>query len=219
MTLIEKMRTRYDLWRLINAIDAKEFDTIYTRYISYEPGLGSSKYLDIKKWMACSLRNSYLLHLHKKRGLTVIDIGTGAGYFPYICSSFGHTALSLDQPGNPLYDQLIHLLKVRRIEHRIDPFIRLPDTGAKADVIPAFMICFNGHKTDHVWGIPEWDFFLKDLANHHAKRSAKLFFTFNAEHDSRCFTEELNSFFIRKGFVIDGEKAFLHNLDEFRENG
>jgi hypothetical protein len=219
MNIIEKLRTRYDLWRLINAIDAKAFSTIHNRYRDYEPGLGSSKYLDIKKWMECSLRNSYLLHLHKKRSLTILDIGTGAGYFPYICSYFGHTALALDQTGNPLYDKLIQLLKVRRIEYRIEPFTQLPDMGVKADVITAFMICFNGHKTDKVWSVPEWDFFLQDLALHHAKPTANLFFSFNAENNGSCFTEELNDYLKSKGFLINGEKVFLDNLDEYRNNG
>ena len=40
------------------------------------------------------------LNIHKKSELSILDLGTGAGYFPYICNFYGNYAECLDIEGN-----------------------------------------------------------------------------------------------------------------------
>ncbi len=100
------------------------------------------------------------------------------------------------------------MLGVPRVVGRIDRYQPLPDFGAKFDLITAHMICFNDHKTDHVWGPPEWEFFLKDAAQYLTPRG-RVQLGFNQEFDGRWFTPALEAYFRRHGASIAGNSVTL----------
>jgi hypothetical protein len=52
-------------------------------------------------------------------------------------------------------------IKKPTLRFRIEPYKNLPLLSRRFDVITAHQICFNGHKTENLWGVDEWDFFLK----------------------------------------------------------
>jgi len=74
---------------------------------------------------------------------------------------------------------------------RIEAYQPLPDLGRKFDVITAHMICFNGHKSDKLWKISEWEYFLDDLAAISSRRTAQVCLELNREYDDSLYTPEL----------------------------
>ena len=54
-----------------------------------------------------------MLNLHKKKGLNILDLGSGAGYFPYATNFLGHNSVALDMQENELYNLMKKLLNVK----------------------------------------------------------------------------------------------------------
>ena len=97
------------------------------------------------------------------RGRRVLDLGSGAGYFPLICRTEGHRPLALDLDDEPLYRELIEFFGLPRLVHRIAPLQSLPDDLGEFDVVTAFRICFDTNGDGSQWGADEWAFLLQDL--------------------------------------------------------
>ena len=81
-----------------------------------------------------------------------------------------------------MYDLVIAALEVKRYNENVAAFKEL-DINKKYNLITAFMICFNGHKTDDLWHIEEWKFFLNALKQKNLLKSGEIFLSFNEEHD------------------------------------
>ena len=88
-----------------------------------------------------------------------------------------------------MFAEITSLLGVRRVIQRIQAFRPLPDLGGKFDLITAFMICFNSHRRPNLWGVPEWNFFLDDIAKHLAPRG-RVWLELNRESDGTLYTPE-----------------------------
>src|SRR5947199_9401224 len=164
-------RTRVPLEtsRIIDTIDGPDFQQIRQRYAVEDPGEDWPKYLDLDRWVDINIRRIREIELDLARPKRILDLGCGAGYFLYIAQLLGHKGLGLDLDQLPMFGDLTRLLGVRRVIWQIKAFEPLPDLG-KFDLITAFLICFNRHKQANVWGVPEWGFFLDDLAKHLAPR-------------------------------------------------
>jgi hypothetical protein len=101
---------------------------------------------------------------------------------------------------------MVGLFGLKRIIWRVKPFVRLPQFRKQFDLITAFMICFNGHKTPGLWGVEEWKFFLNDLTTH-LKPRGRVCLSFNREDDGRHYSEELGRFFAERGAEIHGQRV------------
>ena len=134
------------------------------------------------------------LNIHKKSELSILDLGTRAGYFPYICNFYGNYAECLDIEGNEYYDHSTDALSLIKYHHEIVYSKKLP-IDKKYDLICAYMICFNGHKTKALWGIHEWSIFLKNVIEKNLKEEGKIFLSFNLEDDGQPFSKDLKKFF------------------------
>jgi hypothetical protein len=97
------LRCRWELPRVLRSVDMTRFSQIQARYRDEAPYPGHSKYLDITAEMRRALYNAYELGLHRPPPRTVLDLGTGCGYFPYVCNYFGHTAVAVDLDVVPMY--------------------------------------------------------------------------------------------------------------------
>lgn len=199
--LTRRLVFRVDPERIIASIDRQGFKAIHDRHAIPNPGPTWPKYLDLKKWMGISLHRVRQLELDYGRRRKVLDIGSGAGYFLYICKWFGHEAVGLDIDEVPMYPEMTRLLGLRRIVWRVEAFTPLPDLGAKFDLITAFMICFNNHNREGLWGVPEWNFFLSDVARH-LTPGGRLWLELNRQRDGTFMTDELREFFERRGARI-----------------
>ena len=167
---------------------------IMEEYRLKNPGIAYQKYLDLDYWVLECMRRFYRLGLHKESaGKKILDLGTGAGYFPFVCNYYGHRAEALDVPDNEMYNNTIRALGINRYQQ----YIR------------AFMICFNNHKTPQVWHIKEWDFFLKTIAEKNLNKGGNLFFSFNAESEEEPVSRELLGYFSNHQAVINGCEVLL----------
>lgn len=180
---------------LLATIDLERFEGIRHRHAS-----GSwAKYLDLPQWLGVNLRRVREAGLDQGAPRRVVDVGCGAGYFLHVCRQFGHDVHGVDIPDEPMYRELVELLGVPVTYARVEPFAPLPGLG-RVDVLTAYMITFNGHGTDRVWGPDEWRFFLGDVC------AGRVVLELNREPSGVLFTPGLREFFAARGARVAGHR-------------
>ncbi len=205
-------RSRRDLGRLLAGIDAQRLHDLQERYGEACPPPGYSKYLNVRKWLALSLYHAYRLGLDRSAPRTVLDIGTGCGYFPYVCGQFSHAAQALDLDTVPMYNGMIDLLNVDRRIWRVNAHQPLPDLGRRFDVVTAFMTCFNRHPDDRPWGQEEWIYFLRDVGHNQLAPGGRVLLSLNeVGYEDRRVIE----MFRRRGAKVDEEIIAFASLQAF----
>ena len=210
LRLLRTNRFPLDTKRVIETIDPAGFEQIRKRYAVANPGADWPKYLDLKRWIEINIRRIRELELDLSRPKRILDLGCGAGYFLYIAQLLGHSGLGLDMDRVAMFRDITRLLGVRRVVQQIEAFRPLPDFGQKFDLITAFMICFNNHKMPGLWKVPEWDFFLDDLAKH-LKPRGRVWLELNQEYDGTFYTPELKEFFQKRGARIEEHKIIFNS--------
>jgi SAM-dependent methyltransferase len=210
--VIGRAPLRFDAAKITQTIDREKFREIYDRYAMNDPGDEWPKYLEIESWMEINLKRVRDLGLDLGRRKRVLDIGCGTGYFLYICQYLGHDVLGLDLDEEPGFAEMVDLLGVKRKIWRIEAFEPLPDLGPRFDVIAAHMICFNGHKSDKLWKIPEWEFFLDDLESRQLKPGGQVCLELNREYDGSLYTPEMKEYFEARGAEIHTQRVLFNPL-------
>jgi SAM-dependent methyltransferase len=208
LRLLRTNRFSLDAKRVIETIDPAGFEQIRRRYAIANPGADWPKYLDLERWIGINIRRICQLELDLSRPKRILDLGCGAGYFLYIAQLLGHSGLGLDMDRVSMFREITRLLGVHRVVQRIDAFRPLPDLGQKFNLITAFMICFNDHKMPGLWQVPEWEFFLDDLAKHLTPRG-RVWLELNQEYDGTFYTPELKKFFQKRGARINEHKIIF----------
>jgi SAM-dependent methyltransferase len=210
LRLLRTNRFPLDAKRVIETIDPVGFRQIRQRYAVANPGADWPKYLDLERWIEINIRRIREVELDLSRPRRILDLGCGAGYFLYIAQLLGHRGIGLDMDQLPMFRELTRLLGVRRVVQRIDAFRPLPDFGQKFNLITAFMICFNNHKMPDLWKVPQWEFFLDDLAKHLTPRG-RIWLELNQEYDGTFYTPELEEFFQKRGATIKEHKIIFNS--------
>jgi SAM-dependent methyltransferase len=205
--------------RIINSIDQSRFSKIREKYIDKAPPPGYSKYFDLDLWIMRNLWHVYILGLERSKQKKILDIGTGCGYFPFIAKYFGHEVKTIDIDGEPIFDEMISFFNIERLDYEVKEFRPFPELNDRFDVVTGFMVCFNNHKMENVWGVNEWKYFLTDLATNHLNENAEAFFTLNTEpSDNKWYSKALYDFFVASGAEVDGERIYYKNLSKFRKS-
>jgi len=195
---------------IIDTIDREKFEQIYERYAVDDPGEDWPKYLDLPRWIDINIRRIRDVELDLVSRKRILDLGCGAGYFAYIAQLLGHEVVGLDLDDLLMFGESTQMLGVERVIWRVQPFVPLPDLGDKFDLVTAFMICFNNHKMPDLWGMPEWEFFLDDLARHLTPRG-RVWLELNMEWDGTFYTPELRDYFESRGAKIDNQKVIFNS--------
>ena len=175
------------------AIDPAKFQEVVSRHSS--EGYDSYKYFDKQLWLRTKMMRVVELGLDKSAQSSVLDLGCGAGYFLYCCKYLGHSVHGIDLPDYEFYRDMIALFGISRTGFRIEPYKNLPVLNRRFDVITAHQICFNGHKTEGLWGIDEWDYFFSDLEEHYLNPGGTVALEFNEEPSIGFYTKELRKYF------------------------
>jgi SAM-dependent methyltransferase len=132
------------------------------------------------------LRAGYL-GLHRQLGYSIVDLGTGPGFFIAVSKHLGHDCIGLDLPNDRLSAETVRryeaFLKVLDCESErrtlaVEPFqpLNLPE---RVDLITAGLVCFNEYPSGRLWSRAEWEFFLSDVATY-LKPGGRVFLELNA---------------------------------------
>jgi SAM-dependent methyltransferase len=194
---------------IVKSIDDRRFEEIRRKYAVDDPGDAPPKYLDLEHWIRTNLQRVRELGLDYAPRSRILDLGCGAGYFLYISKLLGHEILGLDLDDLPMFRELIELLRIPRTIARIEAFQPLPKFDRKFDLITGYLVCFNNHKSDKLWGPAEWDYFLTDAASHLAA-DGRLWLELNREYDGSYYTPELKEFFGRRGAELQSYRVVFN---------
>jgi len=210
LRVLRSNRFQLETKRVIETIDPDGFEQIRQRHAVADPGADWPKYLDLDRWIGVNIKRIRQLELDVARPRQILDLGCGAGYFLYIAQLLGHSGVGLDMDRLPMFREVTRLLGVHRVVERIEAFRPLPNFGQQFDVITAFMICFNNHKMPGLWGVPEWEFFLDDLAKH-LKPRGRVWLELNQEYNETFYTPQLKEFFQKRGAKVDEQKIIFNS--------
>jgi hypothetical protein len=86
----------------------------------------------------------------------------------------------------------------------------------KFDLITAFAICFNHHKSPGLWGAAEWTYFLHDLVSNHMNQGGRIFLRLNAEDDGAFGKEEVPALFAKLGAEITNTDVDFKDISSLR---
>jgi cyclopropane fatty-acyl-phospholipid synthase-like methyltransferase len=175
------------------ALDQAKFQEVIAKHAS--EGYDSYKYFDKQHWLRSKMMRVIELGLDKSPHASVLDLGCGAGYFLYCCKYLGHSVHGMDLPDYEFYRDMIALFGIPRTGFRIEAHRSLPQLGKRFDVITAHQICFNGHKTDGLWNVEEWDFFLGELEENYLNPRGTIALEFNEEPAIGFYTRDVRRYF------------------------
>jgi len=222
--------TKEDMFKsTLNRLDSldNKLDKIRKKYNTNDRG---QKYIaaSIKKMGRDGYVNEKLSH-YVAAGLNtpefanskILDIGTGAGFFPFICNAHGHSAEGLDIDWAPVFNETVKVLNVKRHLFRIEKFKPFINTGTKYDLITAHRTVFNCHKTPDLWGADEWVYFMEDLFNNTLTEDGRVYIAFNTELGHlKTGKEELVKLF--DGFFIKSftkqSTIMVSDINKLKEN-
>jgi SAM-dependent methyltransferase len=194
---------------LLDKIDKQRLREIQQRYASSPENY--AKYADVERWLKRHIHRVQDLGLHRSPPKAILDLGCGGGFFLFIAKQFGHSVQGLDIGDFPLLGELVALFEVPRTVWTIKPFTPLPDLGRKFDLITAFSTRFNRDREDrHVWGVPEWDFFLADLSRH-LSPGGQVFLEINSGKSKQFYPEDVRQLFRRRGAKLERENVYFAN--------
>ncbi len=190
------------LSRFIDEIDPVELKRIQETHGVPGEETHPPKYVNAERFLKMNIRRVQDMELDRMKPQHILDIGSGAGYFLFVCKVLGHTGYGLDLEEPKLYEEMFALFGLKRGIHRVEKFEPLPQTGAKYTWITAHSIVFNDHCGEKPWGPAEWDYFLKD-AETHLLPGGRVYLGLNPGLDGTYYNAELRRFFLGKGAVID----------------
>ena len=201
--------------RFLRRVDQPAMAALAARHkAALLPGQNWTKYFEVERWLKLNIRRAQDIKLDRsqQRSLRVLDLGSGAGYFLFVARELGHSGIGLDVPEPAFYGEIFRQFGLERVESRIEARQPLPEellAGGKFDLVTAFSIAFNGHKSPALWGPTEWDFLLNDLRDRFLMPGGRIYFDLNPEYDGTFMTPELREFFLKRGATIDRRSKLL----------
>jgi hypothetical protein len=157
---------------VIASIDVEGLMQLRKRARERTRTINNIKYFNLNAYIYEHVRRALWLDLHRKRR-RILDIGTGFGYFPYVCEFFSNTAVAIDVPGHHLFDDVTQFLGITKIHQYVEPFKPLTGVDRSFDLVTAFQVAFNGSFTTP-WAEEEWSFFLADVFENVLKEGGEI---------------------------------------------
>jgi len=162
-SLYLRQRSRRHKRMAIATIDTESLFALRKGAAARSLAIMDLKYFDLDFWIEENLYRFFDLELQKHMGRRLLDIGTGFGYFPYICRYFGVPAEGLDRHGHQIYDEVCAVLGVKKRNFTIQPNKPLPRYDHRFSVITAYQIGFNQSPAGGLWSPENWEYFLEDV--------------------------------------------------------
>ncbi len=185
-------------------------------------GAGAHKYCDVASWCETALMEAAMLGLHERKGLNILDIGSGPCHFLAIARELGHRGVGMDLPLNdlPLSERLVYAFfrsayAIELVEHRIKPFSALP-LNESFDVITCFLICFNNHRGGREWGVSEWADFIREALSH-LRPGGFLYLQLNAHpelYGALTFFDPETEALLRQSGAVSRGRVLIRKVEE-----
>ena len=204
-----------DTQRILATIDPIEVARITEHFPRRLGARKTNAWQDAAHWIDINVGRAQNLWLDRCPPLRILDLGSGAGYFLYVCQFLGHSGLGLDIGDDPFFGAMSSYFNVPRVIWRIDSGTPLPDLGEKFDLVTGHRVCFHRTTRDEndvwkEWTPADWKFFIHDIRTRFLKPYGRLLLEFLPRQDgSSFFTEELRAFFESQGARIFCRKALL----------
>jgi len=203
---------------LVGGLNAQKAREIRSRYAVANPGIDWQKFVEFERWFSKYILRAEDLGLDFGRRKRILDIGSGAGFFLYVCQKLGHDCLGLDflEGQDPkaaqFYTETFALFGLERVIWRVTPFVPLPDLGAPFDLVTAFMICFDD-PLEKRWKRAEWEFFMDDLQSRmHPGGQIRL--ELNPGPENQIFHTGVRELFEDRGGIFEGPSRVTFGVEK-----
>ena len=114
----------------------------------------SERYSDAQAWPRRAWKDAARIGLDRATGLRILDMGTGPGYFAYVCEQLGHHCTGIELPNSQFCASVHQMLGLKNIaEHRITPQSPAPDHLGEFDLITAWRAHFISFETNGACGL------------------------------------------------------------------
>ena len=200
---------------ILSGIDRAEIARIAEVYPRRPGARKINAWEDVEHWIDINVGRAQDLWLDRSAPMRILDLGSGAGYFLYVCQFLGHSGIGFDVDDDPFFGAMTRYFKVPRIISRIQPSVPLPDLGGKFDLVTGYRVCFQRTSREpdgtwNEWTAADWRFFINDVRSRFLKPGGRLLLDFNPRADgSPFFTSALRSCFEAESARIFRSKALF----------
>lgn len=194
--------------KMMTQVDLDLCQALVEKYSDQAVQAERSKYAkDPHKTMRDACRRVLRLGLHKAPPMKILDIGTGAGFFPMACAHFGHSCHTVDVLATGFYAEMIQAHGISQDVARIRAFQPFPVKGP-FDLITAFAIAFDKLKGRVPWSETEWSDFL-DRALAEVNPGGRIALHFNWSYGDKRYTPEILAELQARNAMVDDYWAVL----------
>lgn len=167
-----------------------------------------------KYWIQRNVKRAQDLSLDRGPHRHILDLGCGAGYFLHVAQKLGHSGIGLDIDEQEIFRDILPLLGVKRVVHRIQPHFHLPPPETKYDLITSFLTCF--HRLERLrdgnwqtWSASEWQFFIDDIRAHQLAKGGLLVLEFHPQKNGELYAPDVRELFLKNRARLFRSRVFL----------
>lgn len=165
---------------------------------------GQYNYLDIAQYLKIKAKHVVELRLDQGPPLSIFDLATGGGHFPFLACQYGHKAIGIDIDV-PTYASILEMYGIERIAKPIMRMEKMPVTGP-FDLITALQPMFNRNYASRdrsFWTIDEWIWFVEYLSTL-LRYPGRIYFSLNRYFVNRIdMTDDLLDLFEANGAYVE----------------